>query len=127
MTALKRILVPHNLSDTSETAMTYAMALARTVAAKLHLFHASGKGGTDIAAEDLRGADPSMDDAGSAPSHEIAATAEEKAQAMLRQTTLEGFADDLSACDEVSLPPIRIGRAAKRGRQRCCLRRAPGR
>jgi len=103
MTALRLNVVPHNLSDTSERAMTYAMALAKTVAAKLHLFPANGKGGTDIAMEDVRGIDASIEDAGSAAPQEIGATADEKAQAMPRQATLEGFADELSTCDGVSL------------------------
>jgi hypothetical protein len=38
MIAFGRILAPHNLRDSSETAMKYAMALARTFGEKLHLF-----------------------------------------------------------------------------------------
>jgi len=103
MTALKRILAPHNLSDPSETAMKYAMALARTFGERLHLFHVSGKGRTDIATEDLLGIDPSMEDAGGAPRPKNVAPADRKDRAMPRQSTLDGFADELSASEGVSL------------------------
>ena len=39
MIALKNILVPHDFSDTSDAAVKYAVALARTFGAKLHLLH----------------------------------------------------------------------------------------
>jgi hypothetical protein len=83
--------------------MKYAMALARTFEEKLHRFHVSRKRRTDIATKDLLGIDPSIEDAGGAPSPEIVAPADEKDRAMPRQTTLDGFADELSSCEGVSL------------------------
>jgi hypothetical protein len=83
--------------------MKYAMALARTFGEKLHRFHVSRKRRTDIATEDLLGIDPSIEDAGGAPSPDIVAPADEKDRPRSRQTTLDGFADELSSCEGVSL------------------------
>lgn len=103
MTALKGILASHNLSETSETAMKYAMALARTFGEKLHRFHVNRSRTDNIATEDMLGIDPSIEDAGGAPSPKIVTPADEKDRTIPRQTTLDGFADELSSCEGVSL------------------------
>jgi hypothetical protein len=83
--------------------MKYAMALARTFGEKLHLFHVIGKGRTDIAPEDLLGIDPRMQDADGAPRPKRVAPADRKDRTVRRQSTLDGFADELSASEGVSL------------------------
>jgi hypothetical protein len=86
--------------------MKYAMALARTFGAKLHLFHVSGRHRTDSAVEDLLGLDPSIENAGGAPSQKIVAPADEKDRRMPRWSTLEAFADKVSASEGVSLSDL---------------------
>jgi len=103
MTALKGILASHNLSGTSETAMKYAMALARTFREKLHRFHVNRKGRTDIETEDMLGIDPSIEDAGGALNPKFVTPADEMHRTMPGQNTLDGFADELSSCEGVSL------------------------
>jgi hypothetical protein len=103
MAALKGILASHNLSETSEAAMKYAMALARTFGEKLHRFHVSRTRQTDIATEDLLGIDPSIEDAGGAPRARNVGPADRKVRTMPRQSTLDGFADEPSPCEGVSL------------------------
>jgi universal stress protein A len=63
MITLTRILVPHDFSETSDAAVKYAVALARTFGAKLHLLHVGEKVQTDIATEFPLGLDASMEDA----------------------------------------------------------------
>src|SRR5262249_47542275 len=63
MIALKRILVPHDFSETSDAAVKYAIALARTFGAKLDLLHVSEKVQNDMATEFPLGLDGSMEDA----------------------------------------------------------------
>jgi nucleotide-binding universal stress UspA family protein len=63
MIALKRILVPHDFSETSEAAVRYGIALARTFGAKLHLLHVSDKARFEMATEFPLGLDGSLKDA----------------------------------------------------------------
>jgi nucleotide-binding universal stress UspA family protein len=63
MIALTRILVPHDFSETSDAAVKYAVALAKTFGAKLHLLHVSEKAQSDLATEFPLGLDGSMQDA----------------------------------------------------------------
>ena len=51
MIALRRILVPHDFSDTSEAAVRYAIALAHNFGAQLHLLHVSDKAKFEMATE----------------------------------------------------------------------------
>ena len=51
MITLKRILVPHDFSETSEAAMKYATELARIFGAKLHVLHVSETARTDMPTE----------------------------------------------------------------------------
>jgi nucleotide-binding universal stress UspA family protein len=63
MIALKRILVPHDFSDTSEAAVRYALALAQNFGAKLHLLHVSDKARFEMATEFPLGLDGTLEDA----------------------------------------------------------------
>ena len=63
MIALKNILVPHDFSETSEAAMRYAVELARTFGAKLHVVHVSEKARFEMATEFPLGLDMSLEDA----------------------------------------------------------------
>jgi nucleotide-binding universal stress UspA family protein len=63
MIALKNILVPHDFSETSDAAMQYAIALARTFGAKVHILHVSEKAHVDMATEFPLGLDLSVEDA----------------------------------------------------------------
>jgi nucleotide-binding universal stress UspA family protein len=63
MIALQGILVPHDFSETSESAVRYAIALARTYGAKLHLLHVSDRARFEMATEFPLGLDGSLDDA----------------------------------------------------------------
>jgi nucleotide-binding universal stress UspA family protein len=63
MIALKRILVPHDFSETSNDAVKYAVALGRTFGAKLYVLHVSEKAQADMATEFPLGLDASMEDA----------------------------------------------------------------
>ena len=63
MIALKRILVPHDFSETSDAALKYAIALTRTFGAKLHVLHVSEKVQKDIETEFPLGLDASLEDA----------------------------------------------------------------
>jgi nucleotide-binding universal stress UspA family protein len=63
MIALKSILVPHDFSETSSAAMQYAVELARTFGAKLHLIHVSEKARFEMATEFPLGLDMSLEDA----------------------------------------------------------------
>lgn len=63
MIAIKRILVPHDFSETSEAAVRYGAALARTFGAKLHLLHVSEKERTDVETEFPLGLEGTQEDA----------------------------------------------------------------
>ena len=63
MIALKRILVPHDFSETSEAAVRYALALAHSFGAKLHLLHVSDKARFEMATEFPLGLDGTLEDA----------------------------------------------------------------
>jgi nucleotide-binding universal stress UspA family protein len=63
MIALKKILVPHDFSDTSEAAVRYALALAHNFGAKLHLLHVSEKARFEMATEFPLGLDGTLEDA----------------------------------------------------------------
>jgi len=63
MITLKRILVPHDFSETSEAAVKYAIALAKAFGAKLHLLHVSDKARTDMATEFPLGLQESVEEA----------------------------------------------------------------
>lgn len=63
MIAIKNILVPHDFSETSAAAMQYAVELARTFGAKLHLVHVSEKARFEMATEFPLGLDMSLEDA----------------------------------------------------------------
>ena len=61
MIALNRILVPHDFSDTSDAAIKYAVALAKTFGAKLHVLHVGEKVKADMATEFPLGLDASTE------------------------------------------------------------------
>ena len=63
MIALKRILVPHDFSDTSAAAVRYALALAQNFGAKVHLLHVSDKARFEMATEFPLGLDGTLEDA----------------------------------------------------------------
>jgi nucleotide-binding universal stress UspA family protein len=63
MIALKKILVPHDFSDTSEAAVRYATALAHNFGAKLYLLHVSDKAKFEMATEFPLGLDGTLEDA----------------------------------------------------------------
>lgn len=63
MITLKNILVPHDFSETSDAAMQYAVALARTFGAKLEVLHVSDKARFEMATEFPLGLDLSLEDA----------------------------------------------------------------
>ena len=63
MIALKKILVPHDFSDTSEAAVRYALALAQKFGAKVHLLHVSDKARFEMATEFPLGLDGTLEDA----------------------------------------------------------------
>ena len=63
MIALKKILVPHDFSDTSEAAVRYAIALAHSFGATLYLLHVSDKARFEMATEFPLGLDGTLEDA----------------------------------------------------------------
>jgi nucleotide-binding universal stress UspA family protein len=63
MIALKKVLVPHDFSDTSEAAVRYAIALAHNFGAQLHLLHVSDKAKFEMATEFPLGLDGTLEDA----------------------------------------------------------------
>jgi nucleotide-binding universal stress UspA family protein len=63
MIALKKILVPHDFSDTSEVAVRYAIALAHSFGAQLYLLHVSDKARFEMATEFPLGLDGTLEDA----------------------------------------------------------------
>jgi nucleotide-binding universal stress UspA family protein len=79
MITLKSILVPHDFSETSDAALKYAVALAETFGAKLHLLHVGEKIQTDIAMEFPIGLDEAMEDAVRERLLKIMTPAEQKA------------------------------------------------
>ena len=63
MIALRKILVPHDFSDTSEAAVRYAIALAHNFGAQLCLLHVSDRAKFEMATEFPLGLDGTLDDA----------------------------------------------------------------
>ena len=63
MIALRKILVPHDFSDTSEAAVRYAIALAHNFNAQLLLLHVSDKATFEMATEFPLGLDGTLEDA----------------------------------------------------------------
>jgi nucleotide-binding universal stress UspA family protein len=63
MIALKKVLVPHDFSETSEAAVRYALALAHNFGAQLHLLHVSDKARFEMATEFPLGLDGTLEDA----------------------------------------------------------------
>jgi nucleotide-binding universal stress UspA family protein len=63
MIALKKLLVPHDFSDTSMAAVRYAEALADNFGAQIHLLHVSDKAKFEMATEFPLGLDGTLDDA----------------------------------------------------------------
>jgi nucleotide-binding universal stress UspA family protein len=63
MIALQRILVPHDFSETSETAVRYAIALARNFGARIHLLHVGDQARLDLETEFPLGLEGAVEDA----------------------------------------------------------------
>jgi universal stress protein A len=63
MIALRKILVPHDFSETSEAAVRYAIALAHNFGAQLHLLHVGDKARFEMATEFPLGLDGTLEDA----------------------------------------------------------------
>ncbi len=63
MIALRKILVPHDFSDTSEAAVRYAIALAHNFGAQLYMLHVSDKAKFEMATEFPLGLDGTLEDA----------------------------------------------------------------
>jgi nucleotide-binding universal stress UspA family protein len=63
MIALRKILVPHDFSETSEAAVRYAIALAHNFGAQLCLLHVSDKAKFEMATEFPLGLDGTLEDA----------------------------------------------------------------
>jgi nucleotide-binding universal stress UspA family protein len=63
MITLRKILVPHDFSDTSEAAVRYALALAHNFGAELQLLHVSDKAKFEMATEFPLGLDGTLEDA----------------------------------------------------------------
>lgn len=63
MIALKKILVPHDFSDTSEAAVRYAIALAHNFGAQVCLLHVSDRAKFEMATEFPLGLDGTLEDA----------------------------------------------------------------
>ncbi len=63
MIALQRILVPHDFSETSETAVRYAVALARNFNARIHLLHVGDQARLDLETEFPLGLEGAVEDA----------------------------------------------------------------
>ena len=63
MITLKKILVPHDFSDTSYGAVRYAIALAHNFGAQLHLLHVSDRARFEMATEFPLGLDGTLEDA----------------------------------------------------------------
>jgi universal stress protein A len=63
MMVLKRILVPHDFSETSEAAVRYAVALARNFTAQLYVLHVGEKAQSDLETEFPLGLDGAVQDA----------------------------------------------------------------
>ena len=63
MISLKKVLVPHDFSDTSEAAVRYGLALAKSFNAQLYLLHVSDKARFEMATEFPLGLDGTLEDA----------------------------------------------------------------
>jgi nucleotide-binding universal stress UspA family protein len=63
MIALKRILVPHDFSETSDAAVTYGIALARNFHAQLYFLNVSDQAQSDMETEFPLGLDSAVQDA----------------------------------------------------------------
>jgi nucleotide-binding universal stress UspA family protein len=63
MIALKRILVPHDFSDTSHAAVNYGTALARAFGARLYFLHVGDRAQLELETEFPLGLDGAVQDA----------------------------------------------------------------
>jgi nucleotide-binding universal stress UspA family protein len=63
MIAFKRILVPHDFSDTSHAAVNYGIALARAFGARLHFLYVSDRAQVQLETEFPLGLDGAVQDA----------------------------------------------------------------
>jgi nucleotide-binding universal stress UspA family protein len=63
MIALKRILVPHDFSDTSAAAAKHAIALARSFGARLYFLNVGDRAQADLGSEFPIGLDGAVEDA----------------------------------------------------------------
>ena len=63
MIALKRILVPHDFSETSDAAVKYATALARKFGAELYFLHVGDRALADLETEFPLGLEGAVQDA----------------------------------------------------------------
>jgi nucleotide-binding universal stress UspA family protein len=63
MIALKRLLVPHDFSDTSDAAATYGVALARKFGAALYFLHVGDRAQTELETEFPLGLEGAVQDA----------------------------------------------------------------
>ena len=63
MIAFKRILVPHDFSDTSHAAVNYGIALARAFGARLHFLYVSDRAQLQLETEFPLGLDGAVQDA----------------------------------------------------------------
>jgi nucleotide-binding universal stress UspA family protein len=61
MITVKRILVAHDFSETSQAAMKYGIELARLFAARLHVLHVSEKAQAEVEMEFPLGLDTSVE------------------------------------------------------------------
>ena len=63
MITLRRILVPHDFSETSQAAVTYGIELARKFDARLHVVHVGEKARSDLEMEFPLGLEGAVEDA----------------------------------------------------------------
>jgi universal stress protein A len=77
MIAIKRILVPHDFSETSEAAVRHAVALARNFGAQLYVLHVGEKAQSDFETEFPLGLDGAVCDATRERLHRILTPAEQ--------------------------------------------------
>jgi hypothetical protein len=103
MNTLKRMLVQLDRRDTPPTPVQHAVALAKTLGAKLHVLPVSHDCEGDAATEGVHGMDPSPADAGSPFHAETGVPAGEKRRTMLRPCTLDAFTEELADSEGVRL------------------------
>ena len=103
MNAHQHLRLPIDDRDAPATVMEHAMAFARTLGTKLHFFPVSDDDQGDIAMENMRGRDPSIEDAGGLSHRKLGAPAATTRQAVPRLFTLDGFAEKLADSEGVDL------------------------